>query len=78
MADNSCCATVTDFVKNKDHQLSTFTELPLADVLPLLALLPGFVARTPLTVDAKAAHFLHYKPPLIVCDLPVRLQTFLC
>jgi hypothetical protein len=76
--NNSCCATVTDFVKNEDHQLSYGIESPVTDILPFLPVMPSGLYTAAPMVNFKAAYYLHYKPPLLVCDFPVCLQTFLC
>ena len=73
-----CCDTQTDFLKVEDAQLSTTADLLQLDTPALLAVLCSFLPFEVITADTKTRHELHYKPPLIVCDLPVSLQTFLC
>lgn len=73
-----CCDTQTDFLKVEDAQLSTAADFLTFDTPALLAALFFFLPFEVIAVDDKTQHHLHYKPPLIVCDLPVSLQTFLC
>lgn len=76
--EKDCCNDETEYVKVDEEQLTPTVEynLPLNPVListlfvVLNFELPAF--------DKQTLHYLNYKPPLIVCDLPVRLQTFLC
>jgi hypothetical protein len=73
-----CCDTENDFVKAENEQLATEMEPHLIDYPVLLAVLAVLVGLEVVEEDAKTRQFLTYKPPLLVCDLPVRLQTFLC
>ena len=73
-----CCDTQTDFLKIEDAQLSAGADLLALNSPALLAVLFSFLPFEVIAADTKTRHELHYKPPLIVCDLPVSLQTFLC
>jgi hypothetical protein len=73
-----CCDTQTDFLKVEDAQLSTAADFLTIDTPALLAVLFFFLPFEVIAADTKTRHDLHYKPPLLVCDLPVSLQTFLC
>ena len=73
-----CCDTQTDFLKVEDDQLSTLADLLIVDTPALLAVLFFFLPFEVIAADTKTRHDLLYKPPLLVCDLPVSLQTFLC
>lgn len=72
-----CCKDESDFLKSGHDQYAFesgtvdlhFMQAFCAFASPLVKL----PAKNKKTVD-----YLNYKPPLIVCDLPVRLQTFLC
>jgi hypothetical protein len=73
-----CCDTQTDFLKVEDAQLSASADLLSLGSPALLAVLFSFLPFEVIAADTKTRHDLHYKPPLLVCDLPVSLQTFLC
>lgn len=66
------------FAKLTDNQLTpewpTLTESSSLLVIPALF----YEVVTLLTHDEKTQQFLTYKPPPLVCDLTIRLQTFLC
>lgn len=72
-----CCDTQTEFVKDDNPAAEVLTST-LADTPALVALL-AVMAGLPVIHQADEAHpFFTYKPPLLVYDRPVRLQTFLC
>ncbi len=72
-----CCDDQSQYLKHKQEQVQITVELPTApsdiwlagiNALPP-SLLPG--------INKSIAPYLNYKPPLLVCDLPVSLQAFL-
>lgn len=72
-----CCDDDSQFLKHKQEQAQSETKLaktPATAIPPAPAL--GFINRLP-DIDKQTVHYLNYKPPLIICDLPVRLQVFL-
>ena len=74
-----CCDTTTDFLQMDADQLSATLLVPNLAV-PVLGLLPaefGLLLEEP-SAAKSAVHYLHYKPPLLVCDVTINLQTFLC
>ena len=73
-----CCEDESEYVKVEDEQLSSSFqfELHLNQVL-IATIFVALQIELP-SLDSQTIHYLNYKPPLIVCDLPVRLQTFLC
>ena len=73
-----CCDDETEYLKSETDQIATTSEVEI-NVNPVLlsALLVALQIELP-SIDDQSLQYLHYKPPLIVCDLPVRLQTFLC
>ncbi|MCI5092686.1 hypothetical protein [Phaeodactylibacter sp.] len=73
-----CCDTETDFVKVDDDQVEASLEFNLFDYPALFATLVVLAGFSPVDEDDKSRHYFTYKPPLLICDLPVRLQTFLC
>jgi hypothetical protein len=73
-----CCDTENKFVKSENEQLATELVSHLTDFPVLLAVLSVLVGLEAADEDHKTRQFLTYKPPLLVCDLSVRLQTFLC
>lgn len=73
-----CCDDETEYVKSETDQYVQTSEVEVNFNPILLGVL--FVAlqiELP-SIDTQSLQYLNYKPPLIVCDLPVRLQTFLC
>ncbi len=73
-----CCDDKTTYVKSEIDQLVSTSEVE-ANFTPVLlnVLLVALRIEFP-TIDSQSLHYLNYKPPLIVWDLPVSLQTFLC
>ena len=76
--NSNCCDTETDLLNTDADEAEALVEFNLADYPALLAVLLVLTGLSPLENDSKTTHYLSYKPPLLVCDLPVRLQTFLC
>lgn len=73
-----CCDDETEFVKADEDQYVQSSKIELK-VPPLLFVdLPAIFNLEAPSLDKQSIHYLNYKPPLIVCDLPVLLQTFLC
>ena len=73
-----CCDTETDFVKVDDDQVEASLEFNLSDYPVLFAALVIFADFSLVNEDDKSRHYFTYKPPLLVCDLPLSLQAFLC
>ena len=73
-----CCDDETEYLKSETDQIATASEVEI-NVNPVLlsALLVALQIELP-SIDTQSLQYFNYKPPLIVCDLPVRLQTFLC
>jgi len=72
-----CCDDTTEIVKIDEEQIA-----PSFDLLPLQAVqfAPLFVAHKielPV-IDIQTLHYLNYKPPPLLCDFPISLQTFRC
>lgn len=76
--DNDCCDTTNELIKldNEEAKLSAEFNLSNHPVLIVVLMILGDLVLD--SCDDKTTHYLSYKPPLLVCDLPVRLQTFLC
>lgn len=74
--DKDCCDNKTQYLKDDQEQPFQMSYLDLTPdlVAALFVLLPIDFPET----DDQTHHYLTYKPPLIVCDIPVSLQTFLC
>lgn len=70
--------------ENDSQYLKTEIEQPLqpsdqAEISPILLSTIAVVFNIELPAfDKQTLHYLNYKPPLLVCDFPVSLQTFLC
>lgn len=75
--DKDCCEDRADYLKD-DQEAAP--ELPSPVVKPsiIAAALPAMPLPPAPGVDRRSADYLHYKPPLLVCDCSVVLQTFLC
>jgi hypothetical protein len=72
-----CCDDETEYLKADEDQIVSSFAWQLKRPIPVR------IDRTwpeppewP-SSDRQTLHYLNYKPPLIVCDLPVALQTFL-
>jgi len=73
-----CCDDETHFVKLPvEQEAQTFQVELLTDFL-LTALIPPTSESLGIESDRKFSPYLNYKPPLIICDVQTRLQTFLC
>lgn len=74
-----CCDTETDFLKTEYEQslleVASSSSFELHALLPASGISLGFY---PHVADTKTRHYFNYKPPLIVCDLALSFQTFLC
>lgn len=77
-ASKNCCDDTTDYFKSDADQMSVSTGLDLETHLVLwtVALLTSNIQH--FSIDKQSIHYLNYKPPLIVCDLPLSLQNFRC
>lgn len=73
-----CCDDQTEYVKAEDEQLVQAFKIDLQlDPVLISAIFVALSIELP-TIDTQTLHYLNYKPPLIVCDVPVSLQTFRC
>lgn len=74
-----CCDTTVDFLQLDSEQLAADSSLPVFQTAIALCI-PGMQLGniSPIDSDYQQPHYLHYKPPLLVRDFPVSLQTFLC
>lgn len=73
-----CCNDETEYFKSDIDQMTTASEVAVPfhsgtgpGLVRALPLLPPIAARPSL-------QYLHYKPPQLVYNLPLRLQAFLC
>lgn len=73
-----CCDDKAEYVKSDDEQLAQSFKIDL-ELNPVLVSAINVPLSIELpSIDEHSLHYLNYKPPLIVFDIPVRLQTFLC
>ena len=72
-----CCHDESEYFKLEQEQQFELVSFELPDHTGPLALPSTLIIDLP-QIDKKNLHYLNYKPPLLVCDLPLRLQTFLC
>jgi hypothetical protein len=75
--ENNCCNNTSEYYKlDQDQQLISF-DFKAFNTPQIIATL-WIVLNLELPIETtKSIHYLNYKPPLIVSDLPVDLQTFL-
>lgn len=72
-----CCNDETEFVKlDIDQEISSF-KLPKIYGPVMAAILVFSYQMDYLSPNLSPVPYLNYKPPLIVCDMPASLQTFL-
>lgn len=72
-----CCDNETEFVKldiDQDIVSFEYQKLQIPQLATILVFATDFNLEETIT---SPVHFKNYKPPLIVCDVPVSLQTFL-
>lgn len=75
--ERDCCDDESEFVKlEQDQQVQSLTVDLLKHPVTLVAIFVALKLQLP-SQDARTISYLNYKPPLIVCDLSVSLQTFL-
>lgn len=77
-AEGNCCDDKTNYLKSEVDQIHfvEYTDLSKCKEFNLPAV---YVNSADVLVNISSVqHYLNYKPPLIVCDLPLRLQTLLC
>ncbi len=72
-----CCNSESEFIKlDIDQQITSFEFQKL--LTPTLATILVFSYNLDFSEhESSPVHFKNYKPPLIVCDYSVSLQTFL-
>ncbi|MEZ5040192.1 MAG: hypothetical protein R2828_09875 [Saprospiraceae bacterium] len=73
-----CCDDETEYIKLDEEQIPPSVDMNFLDHLTLLPVLFVALQLELPSLDARSLHYLHYKPPLIVYDLSVSLQTFRC
>jgi hypothetical protein len=73
-----CCDDTSDYLKSETDQITQPFSIDLESQLVLLSVAVFSANIQLLSTDKKNIHYLNYKPPLIICDLPVELQTFRC
>ena len=73
-----CCNDCSEIVKIDQEQSFPSLDLHLPSPPVVQPPLPPTLVLSILMSDRHSLDYLHYKPPLIVCDIPVMLQSFLC
>lgn len=75
--DKDCCNTESEYIAlDQDQQIQNF-EFQALNYPALVATIFVVLNIDFPTTDNANLHYLNYKPPLIVCDFPPVLQTFL-
>ncbi|MEZ4848219.1 MAG: hypothetical protein R3B93_06300 [Bacteroidia bacterium] len=73
-----CCSDKLEYIKSEQELQSQVPEIEIVNN-PILLGLISLVLKIELPDESVALpHFLNYKPPLLVWNLPLSLQTFLC
>ena len=73
-----CCDNKAEYLKLDTDQVTTVAKIDLKLPIPQINALftPAFDLYS--ILDTQTLHYLNYKPPLLIFDLPVYLQTFRC
>lgn len=73
-----CCDDQTEYLKVEEDQILPSFEIDLQKIIPVITI--AYLSKKSMAyiIDRLTTHYLNYKPPLIVCDLSIRFQTFLC
>ena len=75
--DKNCCTTESEYIAlEQDQQLQNSEFQPL-NYAALVATIMAVLNIDLPTFDSVNLHYLNYKPPLLVCDFPPILQTYL-
>ena len=74
----NCCDDKSELLKVKSPQILYFSGLHLALPSVIGIASPLFSKTFQHYIQLPQVHYLNYKPPLIVCNLIMLLQTFLC
>ena len=75
--EKNCCDDTAEYLQLQEDILKTDIEFK-SFILPLLFAINWQMAgQSPYSTDRISVDYLFYKPPLLVCDRPVVLQTFL-
>lgn len=75
-SDKDCCDDTSELIKNDDLFIKSqvFFDSEIIQYYPVCQLFqPADVA-----IDRHSISYLNYKPPLILRDIPVLFETFLC
>ncbi len=76
--DDGCCDDQVDYLQGEEERIAP-SQQDVDHMLTVFFKSPGIPEiTTSIYLLASYDHYQNYKPPLIFCDLPVRLQTFLC
>ncbi len=73
-----CCDDRTEYLQTDEEKLTAPVTVDLTDFPALYCALLVVLQIDLPVADTKSLHYLHYKPPILIRDLPVSLQTFLC
>lgn len=73
-----CCDDETEYLKAEEDQIVSTFEWELKKPVPVLLAACHPMIKAAESAERQLLHYLNYKPPLIVYDLSLRLQTFLC
>lgn len=72
-----CCDNQPTYVKTDDARQADLQQLQPWLLVAPVAELVDIKAPAPPTTDAHTRHYLIYRPPIVLTDLPVLFQSFL-
>ena len=73
----NCCDDKSEYVKSDNEQLVQSFEIDFPNHPVSLDNVPLVLNTDPSALDAHSLHYLTYKPPIVLNDIPVLLQAFL-
>lgn len=76
--DNNCCDDQTEFLKADQDLISYSFEIKDTEQIQFLVGFAIAFLEEPLTGIEALVDYSQYRPPILVYDRTVRLQTFLC
>ncbi len=74
----SCCSSESEYHKLDQDSVAAEFEFAFSNLIPHLFILPEDYAADVQTYGEVLVPYLKYKPPLVVSDITIELQVFLC
>ena len=73
-----CCNNEVELIKLEEDAVSKSYDILLQENHLFLGLITLAINPDISEIETRQNHYHNYKPPLLVCDFTVSLQTFLC